>query len=142
MESKNKIKEKYAQAIQILFDGAIEVLPDQINDEIMLCVDRMILDIAHCSKNITAFAFDTFYQFVFAHFTQHALQYALNKINPSHSLLSSFIVWLGAEYSDNQLSDSLSEWVATLARKRQFIGCVYTARLKWRSRIELELNEW
>lgn len=99
----------------------------------------MIYEIANCSKAITAFAFNTFYSFTFAHFTKYAIEYALAKWVPGVSLMREFSRWSATEALDYHFGGFLADWVAQLTRKRQFIGCVYSARAKWRSAFEMEI---
>lgn len=132
-------KKMYAGMINELFGGAVRATPDQINETICLYVDQMVYDIEKCSKDIASFAFGAFYTFTFAHFTKFAIDYALAKWYPGISLGREISRWLATEGIDTGLNDYLSNWIATLIGNRRFVACVYTARVKWRSKIEIEL---
>lgn len=132
-------KKHYADLINELFGGAVHATPEQINATLCLYTEEMVRDITNCSKDIASFAFGTFYTFVLSHFTKYAIDYALAKWRPGISLLNEFEHWAATQGIHTGISEYSSNWIATLIGNRRFVGCVYAARVKWRSKFEIEL---
>lgn len=115
-------QQAYADAINILFNGAIPVEPEQVNEEVMKLVDAMIADITKCSQKIASFGFDVIYKLT----TDTALG----------MFIPTLFIKLGTSAAIKAL---LKKWVLKLSSGYQFIGCLNTARANYRSKIQIEL---
>ncbi len=54
--TKEQVKEAYAKAIEVLFGGVVQASPDDITEQVIQDVDKMISEIANCSQNIAKIA--------------------------------------------------------------------------------------
>lgn len=48
--SKEQVKEAYAKAIEVLFGGVVQASPNEITEQVIQDVDKMISEIANCSQ--------------------------------------------------------------------------------------------
>lgn len=123
---KQETKEAYANLINILFNGVIKAEAYQINDTVVKLVDNMVIDITKCSEAISSFGFDVIYE------TTAGIVAGL--------ILDTFIDTLLVKLvTEEAVSTLLKKWVLKLSSGYQFIACLQTARLTYRSRIESEL---
>lgn len=60
--SKEQVKADYAKAIEVLFGGVVQASPDDITEQVIQDVDKMIGEIANCSTNIAKIGIDIIYK--------------------------------------------------------------------------------
>lgn len=132
-------KVAYAQAINVLFGGAVHANPAQITEDVAIDVDKMIFEITKCSQAIAEFSFSTFYSFTLGHAVKYAAQYAASQMVNGMSLIHALFIEAGGVLLDYEVSGYFGSWVANLMSNRRFVGCVYKARANWRSKIEIGL---
>lgn len=125
-----EIRHAYANAIQILFGGAVSATPDDINDAVVDDIDTMIREISKCSKDLTEFYFG----FIYDATVSKAVESLVSKI---------FDKFIEQKIAENRLNDKLSElllnWVNQLTGNRRFVACLYQARVNWRSKVTIDL---
>lgn len=127
-------KERYVEGIQVLFGGTIHAETYQITEEVIHYVDQFIDQVRQCSHAMAQTQLSFLYALTFgpavAAATGAATAYFLDV------LAVEIVAKFGAKAAVKKV---LSEWVGELGKGYQFPPCLNGARLKWRSKIELEL---
>ena len=118
-----KTDEMYADVINELFDGAMQnVTPDLINDNVKYVADKMVTDIAQCSKGFRKLEFD--------------LIYSATVGNLFGKLLEE-IVKNG--FARDYVASEIGNFLETLLPNVRYKTCVMAARSKYRSQMEIAL---
>ena len=121
-----ELKNVYANTIGIVFNGVLRATPEQINDQVVTDVDKMLVEIAQCSKGVSSFGFDVLYQLILS--------------NPVGKAVDNIVENFFLHYKiTTKIEDVLKDWVMALASKYQYRPCLDGARVNWKSKIELDL---
>lgn len=130
--TKQQTQIAYAQAINILFGGVVQARPEQITEEAIRMTDKMIAEIANCSRNIAQIGIDIIYKLTIGRVIDMATGFFDNL------LIDTLADQATSKYQE-KIKELFSEWVHRLIGNRRFAGCLYQARRNWRSAIEMEL---
>ena len=121
-----ELKKVYADTIGILFNGVLRATPDQINDQVVTDVDKMLVEVARCSEAVSNLGFDALYELILS--------------TPVGKAVDNIIENFFLHYKvTTKIEAVLKSWVLTLASKYQYRPCLDGARVNWKSKIELDL---
>lgn len=110
-------KQDIADAIKVIFKGAVHATPEQITDEVADMVTKIINEIAICSKRIET--------------TLEVTQKLLYKRFPVQILIG--------KIGKKQLGKLLSKWFESIYRNFATRACTNTAAARWRSPVTIAL---
>ena len=130
--TKQQVQEAYVKAIWVLFGGAVQATPSQITPQVIQDVDKMIVEIANCSRNIAQIGIDIIYKVTIGRVVDMATGFFDNIV------IDTLLDQATGNIQD-KIETLFSEWVHRLIGNRRFVGCLYQARRNWRSKIEIEL---
>ncbi|MCG7412071.1 Uncharacterised protein [Moraxella lacunata] len=130
--SKEQVKEAYAKAIEVLFGGVVQASPNEITEQVIQDVDKMISEIANCSQNIAKIGIDIIYKATIGRVVDAATGYFDN------ILIDTLLDEATSDIQD-KIEELFSAWIMALMGNRRFVACLYQARRNWRSKIQIEL---
>lgn len=130
--TKEQVKEAYAKAIEVLFGGVVQASPNEITEQVIQDVDKMIGEIVNCSKNIAKIGIDIIYKATIGRAVDAVTGYFDN-------ILIDTLLDEATSNVQDKIEDLFNAWVMALISNRRFVGCLYQARRNWRSKIQIEL---
>ena len=121
-----ELKQAYVDAIRILFNGVLTATPDQINERVIADVDKMLKEIATCSKALANLGFDLVYDLILDKKVEEGLK----------TVIENFLV---RYFTLNKVKDIIQDWVLKMVSDVRFKICLDSARVNWKSRIAEDL---
>lgn len=127
-----ELKEAYADAIGVLFNGVVTANPEDITPTVVEYVDTMLKEITKCSAAIVGLLED-----MVGVIYNYTLSEAVGNI--IYKIRDDYAGKMAASAVNHALKESFIKMVNALTSNKQFVGCINTARANWRSAITIEL---